>query len=105
MSELRKPLPETLPSDMADTLERIKNFVPRKRYATKFEDPFYQALVRTHTQQLRHMDAKDAYNQSVRRDVYGSFNTGGKAGLAPIAPQFGETDADRIVTQPIKETV
>lgn len=60
----------------------------------------HEMHVRDEARRLRHDDLKEQYNQDQRHATYGSFQTGGKAGIAPVAPDFGEADADLITEIP-----
>lgn len=70
----------------------LENFVHDPKYKSKYEDPFYKKLVRERAKTLRADDFRDSVQTGRRQLRHGSFNTGGKAGLAPIAPAFGDEE-------------
>lgn len=60
----------------------------------------HEAAVHDEARRRRHEDLKEEWNQDQRRVTYGSFNTAGRAGIAPVAPDFGEADPDLITEIP-----
>lgn len=75
-------------------LDRIHGFAKRPQYASKFEDPLYQALVADLARQQRHEDSNESALQDHRNEVLGSLATGGRGGLlsGPAIPEIEDEE-------------